>query len=83
MDRVLQDMPTLSSGFSQMTRFIVSTHSLAEMNILRQRRAYTSDMKTKLIRNVMEFARILASRPPFAPFERGRICATPLYFAMH
>ena len=49
MERWLQDMATLSSGFEQMMTFISKTHSPAELKILRRHESYTPEMREKLI----------------------------------
>jgi hypothetical protein len=64
MERWLQDMTTLSSGFEQMTTFISKTHSPAALKILRRRETYTPEMREKLIQNVLMFANELFNGHP-------------------
>ncbi len=64
MERWLQDMATLSSGFEQMMTFISKTHSPAELKILRRHESYTPEMREKLIQNVLMFAKELFNGHP-------------------
>jgi hypothetical protein len=64
LDRWLEDMKTLSSGFEQMVAFISKTHSPAELKIIRQRKNYTPEMREKLIQNVLAFAKELFKTHP-------------------
>jgi len=64
MDRWLQDMTTVSSGFELMIAFISKTHSRAELKILRRRENYTSEMREKLVQNVLMFAKELFDGHP-------------------
>jgi hypothetical protein len=64
LERWLQDMATLSSGFEQMMAFISKTHSPAELKILRRRENYTPEMYEKPIQNVLMFAKELFNGHP-------------------
>jgi hypothetical protein len=52
MERLLQDMPSLSSGFDLMAK----TYSPAELKVLRRRENYTPQMREKLVQNVLLLA---------------------------
>jgi hypothetical protein len=48
MDRILRDMPTLSSGLEMMVEFVRRSHAPAELKILRERGVYTQNMMAKV-----------------------------------
>jgi hypothetical protein len=64
MERWLQDMAMLSSGFELMMTFISKTHSPAELKILRRRENYTPEMREKLIQSVLMLAKELFNGHP-------------------
>lgn len=64
LERWLQDMATLSSGFQQMIAFISKTHSPAELKKLRCHEDYTPEMHEKLIENVLILAKELFKGHP-------------------
>jgi len=60
MDRVLQDMPLLSSGFALMAQ----EYTLAELKNLRERGELSSELRTKLVQNVVGLATQLSANFP-------------------
>jgi hypothetical protein len=62
MERLLQDMPTISSGFDLMAK----TYSPAELKVLRRRERYTPQTREKLIQNICSLAAQLLKDHPSA-----------------
>jgi len=68
IDRMLMDMPTLSSGIDLMAK----TYSPAELKILRRREKHTPQMRERLIRNVLLLAQqFFKEHPSVTEWPRG------------
>jgi hypothetical protein len=79
IDRMLLDMPTLSSGID----LVEKTYSSAELKILRRREEHTPQMRKRLVQNVLLLAGYLfKDHPGVTELPRGPKCETPSFFAM-
>jgi hypothetical protein len=68
MERLLQDMPSLSSGFDLMAK----TYSPAELKVLRRRENYTPQMREKLVQNVLLLAaQLFKDHPSVRTWPKG------------
>ena len=68
IDRMLMDMPTLSSGIDLMAK----TYSPAELQILRRREKHTPQMRERLVQNVLLLAgQFFKEHPSVTEWPRG------------